>query len=82
MDRSETQAACEAILRRLDDYIDRELSPEEMRAVERHIDDCLHCAGRFRFELSLIRELRRRLRRIALPGDLAARIGRRLEAEP
>ena len=80
MDHSETQAACEAILRRLDDYIDRELSPEEMRMVERHIEDCLHCAGRFRFEMSLIRELRNRLRRIAMPGDLAVRIRRRLEA--
>lgn len=80
MNQSETRAACEAILRRLDDYIDRELSPEEMGAVERHIDDCLHCAGRFRFEMSLIRELRSRLRRIALPGDLAARISLRLAA--
>ena len=70
MNHSETQAACEAILRRLDDYIDRELSPSDMRMVERHIEDCLHCAGRFRFEMSLIRELRNRLRRIAMPGDL------------
>jgi anti-sigma factor (TIGR02949 family) len=78
---SETQAACEAILRRLDDYIDRELSPSDMQMVEQHIEDCLRCAGRYRFEISLIREVRSRLRRICLPADLVARIRLRLDAE-
>ena len=81
MNDSETQAACEAILRLLDDYIDRELSAADMRMVERHIEDCLRCAGRFRFEASLIQAVRSRLRRISLPGDLVARIRLRLEAE-
>lgn len=81
MDYSETQAACEAILRRLDDYIDRELSPGDMRMVERHIEDCLRCAGRYRFEISLIRELRSRLRRIGLPTDLVTRVRLRLDEE-
>jgi len=78
---SEIQAACEAILQRLDDYIDRELSADDMRMVERHIEDCLRCAGRLRFEMSLIQELRSRLRRICLPGDLMARIKLRLDVE-
>jgi anti-sigma factor (TIGR02949 family) len=82
VDHSETQAACEAILRRLDDYIDRELSPGDMHMVERHIEDCLLCAGRYRFELSLNQEIRNRLGRIALPDDLVARIKLRLEAGP
>jgi anti-sigma factor (TIGR02949 family) len=75
------QATCEAILRRLDDYIDRELSPDDARMVERHIEDCLRCAGRYRFEIRLIQEMRRRLRRSSLPGDLMARIKLRLDAE-
>jgi anti-sigma factor (TIGR02949 family) len=78
---NELEASCEAILRRLDDYIDRELSPDEMRAVEAHIAECLRCADRYRFELSLIREIRGRLRRLRLPGALVARIRRRLAAE-
>jgi anti-sigma factor (TIGR02949 family) len=78
---SETQAACEAILLRLDDYIDRELSPSEVHMVEQHIEECLRCASRYRFEISLIREVRYRLRRIRLPGDLVARIRLRLDAE-
>jgi len=75
------QAACEAVLRRLDDYIDRELSPDDARMVERHIEECLRCASRYRFEIGLIHEIRTRLRRISLPGDLLTRIKLRLEAE-
>jgi anti-sigma factor RsiW len=81
VNESDIPAACEMILRRLDDYIDRELSPSETRMVERHIEDCLRCAGRLRFELGLIHQLRARLRRIALPAGLMDRIKLRLEAE-
>lgn len=81
MSDSERQVTCEAILGRLDDYIDRELSPEDMRMVERHIEACLRCADRYRFEISLIQEIRSRLRRIRLPGDLVARIKLRLDVE-
>lgn len=81
MNYSETQAACETILRLLDDYIDRELSAADRHMVEQHIEDCLRCAGRFRYEASLIQEVRSRLRRISVPGDLVARIRLRLEAE-
>ena len=75
------QVTCEAILLRLDDYIDRELSPGDLRMVEQHIEDCLRCADRYRFEISLIQEIRSRLRRIRLPGALVARIRLRLDAE-
>ena len=75
------EVSCEAILRRLDDYIDRELSPGDMHVVERHIEDCLRCADRYRFEISLVQEIRSRLRRIRLPGHLVASIRLRLDAE-
>ena len=81
MSNGEVQAACEAILQRLDDYIDRELSPGEVLMVERHLEECLLCAAQYRFEIRLIRDIRSRLRRIALPGDLMTRIKLRLDAE-
>ena len=81
MNDSETPAACEAILRQLDDYIDRELSPSDMQMVEQHIEECLRCAGAYRFEISLIQAVRSRLRRICLPGDLMARIRLQLDAD-
>jgi anti-sigma factor (TIGR02949 family) len=79
--RDEIQAACEAILQRLDDYIDRELSAEDVLMVERHLEECFRCASRYRFEIRLIQDIRARLRRIALPNDLMTRIKLRLDAE-
>jgi anti-sigma factor (TIGR02949 family) len=79
--RGEVEATCEAILRRLDDYLDRELSAEDVLRVERHLEDCFDCASRYRFELSLMHDIRARLRRIALPADLMTRINLRLDAE-
>jgi anti-sigma factor (TIGR02949 family) len=79
--RDEIQAACEAILQRLDDYIDRELSADDVQMVEGHLEECFRCASRYRFEIRLIHDIRARLRRIALPGDLMARIKLRLDAE-
>jgi anti-sigma factor (TIGR02949 family) len=79
--KGEIQAACEAILQRLDDYLDRELSAEDVLMVERHLEECFDCASQYRFEIRLIHDIRARLRRIALPGDLMTRIKLRLDAE-
>jgi anti-sigma factor (TIGR02949 family) len=75
------QRTCDAILRQLDDYIDRELSPDDMRVVERHIEQCLRCADLCRFEISLVQQIRTRLRQVRLPGHLVASIRLRLDAE-
>jgi anti-sigma factor (TIGR02949 family) len=79
--RDEIQATCEAILQRLDDYIDRELSADDVRMVEAHLEECFRCASQYRFEIRLIHDIRARLRRIALPGDLMTGIKLRLDAE-
>jgi anti-sigma factor (TIGR02949 family) len=71
--------SCEEAFRRLDDYLDRELSPQELRLVREHLHDCVRCASDFRFEEALVREIRARVRRLALPPDLLSRIMRRLE---
>jgi anti-sigma factor (TIGR02949 family) len=77
----EMQAACEAIRQRLDDYIDRELSADEVPMVERHLEECLRCASEYRFEIRLVHDIRARLRHIALPRDLMTSIQLRLDAE-
>ncbi len=82
MSDSDTHAYCAAVLQRLDDYIDRELSADDVRMVEQHIAGCLHCASRYRFQMRMVREIRSRLRRIRVPDDLLARIRLRLDAEP
>ena len=70
--------SCSEMVRRLDDYVDRTLSPSELEQVEEHLRECVTCAAQFRFEVSLIEALRERLQRITLPDDLFSRIRDRL----
>jgi len=65
---------CEEAFRRLDDYLDRELSAEEMTLVHEHLDICAGCAREFNFEASVVRGVRQKLRQIDLPDSLQARI--------
>ena len=72
---------CEEAFARLDDFVDRELAPEEMKRVQEHLDTCAACAAEYRFEATLITGVRDKLRRIAVPPDLLSRISRKL-ADP
>jgi anti-sigma factor (TIGR02949 family) len=65
---------CEEMFRRLDDYVDRELSPGETRRVEEHLATCSACADEYAFESHVLAELRVKLRRVAVPASLVARI--------
>jgi anti-sigma factor (TIGR02949 family) len=65
---------CLETVRRLDDYLDRELSDVETREVERHLELCDRCLQRFRFEAAVLDELRTKLRRVPVPETLEARL--------
>ena len=69
---------CEEAFRRLDDFIDRELSEEEQRLVREHLEVCAMCAGEFEFEAAVLCQVRERLRRIDTPPGLIDRITRAL----
>ncbi len=69
---------CEETFARLNDYLDRELSPEEIRLVEVHLATCAACAREYRFEESFLREVRDKLRRIAMPPEVHRRIAESL----
>lgn len=70
--------SCEEMFRKLDDYLDRRLNAEEMRLVEEHLDTCARCAHEHKFEATVIAELRRKLQRIDVPEDFAARLALKL----
>ena len=70
---------CEEAFRRLDDYLDRELSAEEMTLVHEHLEICAGCAREFNFEASVLRGVREKLQQIDLPDSLQARILAALE---
>jgi anti-sigma factor (TIGR02949 family) len=72
---------CEEALRRLEDFLDRELTPEEMILVQAHLDTCTACTERFAFERQVLDGLRDKIRRISLPPDLRASISRSLDRE-
>ena len=61
---------CEEAFRRLDDYLDRELSSEETVLVKEHLEICAGCAREFNFEDSLLKGVRSKLRQIELPPTI------------
>jgi anti-sigma factor (TIGR02949 family) len=70
--------ACREAIRRLWDYLDDDLSPEDHRAVEEHLSFCLRCCG----ELEFSREIRRMLQGSAepiIPDDVQARLEQLLD---
>jgi len=76
---------CEEVFHRLDDFLDPELSAEEMRLVREHLDLCEACAREHRFERRVLDDVKRKLRRISMPAGLVARVHaaiERAETEP
>lgn len=65
---------CDEAVRRLWDYVDSALSPEDAAAVEKHLSFCRRCCG----ELEFATELRALLRSHA-KDDLPPRVRHRLE---
>jgi anti-sigma factor RsiW len=73
-----TELTCQEAAARLDDFVDRELSPEELRAVERHLQECARCAPVFQFHEGMLRRVHDALGRIRAPEGLLASIRSRL----
>lgn len=78
MTRLPDRYTCEDLFRKLDDYLDRELSAEEARLVREHLETCAQCTAEYRFEESVLTNLKTKLARISAPPDLMDRIRRHL----
>jgi anti-sigma factor (TIGR02949 family) len=65
---------CEEAFRRLNDFMDRRLSPEEMKIIEEHLEICAWCAREFNFEISVLHGVKRKLRQLDMPPDLVSKI--------
>lgn len=72
------RATCEEAFRRLDDYLDRELSPGERARVEEHLEFCEMCASEYRFEASFLVQVRAKIGRLQTPPDVRGRLLGRL----
>jgi anti-sigma factor (TIGR02949 family) len=78
MDRLD-RYTCDEALRRLEDFLDRELSQDDLRKVQEHLDTCAPCTSQFQFEASVLNGIRGRLQRTDLPPDLMTRIRKMLD---
>lgn len=78
---NEPLLSCSETFRRLDDYLDRELSAEEAVAVETHLRACAMCSGEFEVERELLDAIRSRLTRLRVPDELKAKISALLSRE-
>lgn len=65
---------CKEAFQRLDDYVDRELTADEMVLVKIHLEKCQHCAQEFEFEEDLLLVVKAKLQHIDLPPDLLERL--------
>jgi anti-sigma factor (TIGR02949 family) len=65
---------CEEAFRRLDDFLDRRLSPDEIQVIEEHLAICAWCAREFNFEASVLHGVKRRVQHLAAPADLLSKI--------
>ncbi len=71
---------CHDTLERLDDYLDRELSPGEQRQVKIHLAICFKCAKLHRFERGFIDDVRAKLEHVEAPPELIVNIRQSLQA--
>ena len=66
--------SCHETFLRLNDYVDRELSPAEHDSVAAHLLECAKCASMFEFEADIMADLKAKLGRIQLPPSLKDRV--------
>lgn len=62
----------------MDEFLDRELAEHEAALVREHLETCAACASEYSFEKSVLLTVRAKLRRVAIPAELRARIERSL----
>jgi anti-sigma factor (TIGR02949 family) len=71
-----TKYDCEQAFSRLDDFLDRELTADEMVLVREHLALCSVCAMEFDFEAGVLQTLKDKLARIDVSEDLRDKIMR------
>jgi hypothetical protein len=65
---------CQETIERLNDYLDRELAPDEMQLVIEHLEVCAFCVREFQFEARLLQELQAKLNALRPPEGLLDKV--------
>lgn len=66
--------SCEEAVKRLNEYLDHELAPDERQDVIKHLTICRPCLERFHFEENLVIQLRERMKKFCAPQSLKSRL--------
>ncbi len=66
--------SCEEAVKRLNDYLDHELTESERQVVIKHLEICKPCLRRFTFEHTLVISLRQKIARLCAPAPLRAKL--------
>lgn len=64
---------CRECFEKLQDFLDRELSAEELAQVEAHLVECGCCADEFRFEKTVLIHIKGGLQCSEVPSELRKR---------
>lgn len=75
-----TILSCKRTLARLDDFVDAELSPREMKDVRLHLAICHACEEKFAFETRFVQAMREHLKSVLALEEAAAPTTRLQEA--
>lgn len=65
---------CEEAVKRLNDYLSRELAPDEEERVQKHLAECRGCFAKFSFEETLLRTIREKAESVTAPVSLRHKI--------
>ena len=66
--------SCEEAVKRLNEYLDHEMTPEERGVVLRHLEICRSCLTRFSFEQHLVVTLRQKVSLLCLPAPVREKL--------
>jgi anti-sigma factor (TIGR02949 family) len=66
------------VFARLSDWADRELSPDDLLAIEGHLETCRMCSDEFRFEAQTLAAIKHAVRSATAPEGMRERVLRRL----
>ena len=69
-----SECSCREAFERLDDFLDRELTVEEIARVEAHLCECVECAEAYKFEGRALECVRAKVGKMKLPQDLHDRV--------
>jgi anti-sigma factor (TIGR02949 family) len=65
---------CRSFLSRLPDLLDREVEAVEEPRLQAHLDHCAHCLATYRFERSLLDELKTSFGQASIPSGLERQV--------